>query len=226
MPYKFTIDIDHYIKADASISPLMVADQLQHFVLTESPVVCKVPRNCSDWDIVWVGLRDLTRNLFGHYILVSPRFQEMLAKVEATGFEFNPTEMRLGFEHSPADREYQQLVVTGWGGIASEESGVRPIKSERGPFCYSPCSDPSKLLDHSQWDKSDFFRIWPVGMFVSDRIARVIREHRLKYVEMTSIERLRFSKPVDGTVGFIGKSLRQLYPESRARELGVPLGIY
>lgn len=225
MPYDFTIDIDHYIKADKSVSPLMIDQRRHHFVLTEDPIVCRVPRKSKNWDIIWVAYRDFSRKVFGQYVLISPRFQEMLSDIEATGFELRETDMRLGFEHSPEDRDFKQLVVTGWGGVASAHSGVRPIKSDRGTHCYSPCNDPSKLLDPDQWDGTDFFRIWPVGTFVSDRIGRLILDNRLKYVDLTPIDRTRFGKPIDDVVGFIGKPLRQLYPESRAREIGEPLGI-
>ena len=117
-----------------------------------------------------------------------------------------------------------ELVVTGWAGMAPPESGVRLIES--CPACglkgYSCFTDPSRLIDESQWDGSDFFIVWPLPnfIFVSARVARFIRRSRLLGAHLKQPSKLR----CEGILR--GGRLSYRMPEPRARELGEPLGIY
>lgn len=68
--------------------------------------------------------------------------------------------------------EYNQplyeLLIEGWGGVASAASGIEEIES--CPFCghrvYSSVTDPASIFDFDEWDGSDVFMIWPMPRYV------------------------------------------------------------
>lgn len=119
-----------------------------------------------------------------------------------------------------------ELVVTGWGGVAPPESGVRLAEScpTCGHLVYTSFENPSLLIDEEQWDGSDFFIVWPLPrfIFVTDRVARFIRKHKLTGVRLQAPETLRRGPSGELSPGRLSHSM----PEARARELGEPLGIY
>jgi len=161
-----------------------------------------------------------------------------------TGFEVKPVEARIKVRAKrpdPCDDNaglkaedaaavgiptLWELVVTGWGGIAPPESGIR--LDESCPACgllhYTSFDNPALLIDEKQWDGSDFFIVWPLPgfIFVTDRVARFIRKHKLTGARLQASETLR--KLVPG--GFSPGRLSYCMPEERARQLGEPLGIY
>jgi len=123
-----------------------------------------------------------------------------------------------------------EVVVTGWAGIAPPESGVKLIES--CPGCgyleYQGFSDPSRLIDDMQWDGSDFFIVWPYPsfVFVTDRVAKIIRREKLTGAKLRAPETLEVYPPTI-PLGRAGPGrLSYCMPEPRARELGEPLGIY
>ncbi len=141
-----------------------------------------------------------------------------------SGYEVKPVKARFksaGAEHPP---RLWELVVTGWGGMASRESGIRLIENcpGCGKLVYSTCRHPEKLIDASQWDGSELFMVWPLPrfIFVAERVADLIRMNRLKGVVLKEPGELEFSSG-----GFGPGRLSYWMPEERARELGAPLGI-
>jgi len=140
-----------------------------------------------------------------------------------TGFEVKPVEARFRRPSEQEPPRLWELIVTGWGGMAPSESGIRLI--EHCPSCgllhYSAGTNPKRLIDVSQWDGNDFFMVWPLPgfMFVTDRVARVIRENRLGGAV------LRQPGELDLSGGFGPGRLSYWMPEQRARELGGSLGI-
>lgn len=224
--YIFRSMIEKNIRAEDSLQPTLI-DGYCHNNLADSTIVCRLPRPRKNSDIIFVSLQDFERSWFAQYTLISPRVQSLLQEIDATGFELRDVvDMRLGFEHAPEDRAYKQLVVLGWGGLPSEDSGVKRIDSELGEFCFSRCTNPSKLLDCAQWDGTDFFRIWPIGTFITERVYSILSENHIKYVSMKAIETLDEEPMSDGVTTFIGMPLRLLFPDDRAKEIGQPLGIY
>ena len=92
-----------------------------------------------------------------------------------------------------------ELVVTGWGGDASPESGA--ALQEYCPICFrarfSGITDFSKLIDINQWDNSDFFIIWPLPLyiFVTEKVSDILRQKGFSGYELTPVQDLR---PISG----------------------------
>jgi len=159
--------------------------------------------------------------------LITDRVLELFKDSGVTGFEVKP--VRAAFKRAQeSPPRLWQLVVTGWAGIAPPESGIKLI--EDCPACghkvYSAWTNPERLVTPSQWDGSDFFMVWPLPMhiFLTERVAQLIRESSLAGSILKPSENLVFSPQVVPTLS-PGRLLYHM-PEQRARELGEPLGIY
>jgi hypothetical protein len=119
---------------------------------------------------------------------------------------------------APVAAEYWELVVTGWGGVAPPESGIRLV--ERCDYCgferYTCFSRAPALVDPSHWDGSDFFIVWPLPRFVflAERAASLIRAHAFSGIRLVPLTDLR----CDG-VGVNPGRLEWFMPDERAREL-------
>jgi hypothetical protein len=159
-----------------------------------------------------------------------------------TGFEVKPVKARMkvranapdpcddnpGLSASDAAKAniptLWELVVTGWAGMAPPESGIELIQS--CPHCglksYSCFTDPTRLIVETQWDGSDFFMVWPMPgfIFMTDRVAKFIRDRKLRGVSMKRLNELK----CEGILR--GGRLSYWMPDARAREVGTPLGIY
>lgn len=101
-----------------------------------------------------------------HDMLVERDIMEEL-QARFSGFEFRHAELYTTTE-TPIGREVFQLRVTGWGGIAPPDSGIRVV--EECPHCkrqvFSGFTDPNKIFSIDAWDGSDFFIIWPMPKFI------------------------------------------------------------
>jgi hypothetical protein len=168
-------------------------------------------------DFVWTWMSEC---------LIQDHVLDLFRAEGVTGFEARRARAR--FRDEPAIRPpgLWELVVTGWGGVAPEESGVRLDEKESCGACglltYSNFINPSRLLDRSQWDGSDIFLVWPLPklIFVTQRVARLIQSHELRGAILQRPEELQ---PSVKTVSPGRLSYRM--PEARARELGEHLGI-
>lgn len=122
-------------------------------------------------DIVWT---------WGGGPLLTDHVLELFRSAGFTGFRVKPVKAVFKRSKERPPRLWE-LVVTGWGGIAPPESGVRLL--ERCDACglhyYSQWTKPDKLIDPAQWDGSDFFLVWLGGTFVTQRVADLIRTERL-----------------------------------------------
>lgn len=161
--------------------------------------------------------------------LIQDHVLALLRESGLTGFDAKPVEARLKKPHAEPPPKLWELVVTGWGGMAPPESGIRLIRSCEGcgSLRYSGVTDADQLIAASQWDGSDFFIVWPLPrfIFISDRAANVIRAARLKGAEIKPIvsitEGSEFVIP-----GYSPGRLSYYLPEARAHDLGDELGIY
>jgi hypothetical protein len=179
-------------------------------------------------------LTDLSVALRGHGVLdfvwtwyseclIQDHVVELFKAGGFSGFDVKPVKARFKrpCEHGPP--RLWELIVRGWAGMASPESGIKLVKECRacGLLDYSGASNPGALIDASRWDGSDFFMVWPLPgfIFVTDRVAQVIRDNRLR----GSV--LRQPRELDLSRGFGPGRLSYWMPEQRARELGAPLGI-
>ncbi|MEP0766966.1 MAG: hypothetical protein HRF45_10560 [Fimbriimonadia bacterium] len=121
-----------------------------------------------------------------------------------------------------------EFVVTGWGGVAPEQSGIRLV--ERCPGCgsrkYTAEQDATKLVDWSQWDGSDFFRVYPLTayLWVTEQAARVLRKRKLRGVRLMPPAHLNGRPSTPDYCS--GERLKYWMPDEKARAIGIPLGIY
>lgn len=167
-------------------------------------------------DFVWTWLSDC---------LIQDHVLELFRKSGFTGFDVKPVMARFkrGSECDPP--RLWELAVTGWGGMASRDSGIKLTEEclACGLLRYSRCVNPAKIIDVSQWDGSDFFMVWPMPkfIFVSDRVAKSIRENGFTGAFLVRPADLAFGM----SPGFGPGRLSDWMAEGRARELGRPLGI-
>ena len=176
--------------------------------------------DCEMDDFIWT---------WGPDCVVQERTLDLLRSEGVTGFEVKPVRARFKKSTQPPPRLWE-LIVTGWGGMARPESGIRPDESNRdscsacGRLMYTGLKKPEELIDEEQWDGSDFFVVWPMRAFrmVTDRVAQFVRACHLTGFTLTPVSQLR---PIDE---FGTTPLRHdwFMPDARARQLGEPLGIY
>jgi len=165
-------------------------------------------------DFVWTWYREC---------LVQEHVLELFRRAGLTGYEVKPVRARFKRATESTPPRLWELVVTGWGGLAPPESGIRLVKKCEGcgHTVYSGCDNPDRLIDVAQWDGSDFFIVWPLPkfIFVTDRVAQLIREKRLRGVTLKEPRSLDLS-------GFFSPGLLSYWmPEPRARQLGREFGI-
>jgi len=141
-----------------------------------------------------------------------------------TGYEVKPVKASFTKKSDQQPPKLWEVVVTGWGGIAPEESGVKlTYVCEGCGYCkYTGYSHPEKLIDEKQWDGSDFFMVWPMPnfIFVSDRVATAIDQEGFSGVQLIA------PGDIEPTDSLRPGRLRWCMPDARAREIGEPLGIY
>jgi hypothetical protein len=117
-----------------------------------------------------------------------------------------------------------QLRISGWGGVAPPESGIR--MDESCPGCgwthWTDLRDPAGLIEPRNWDGSDFFIIWPLPRFilVSRKAYSLFRENGFTGAKFTKT----FPDTTGG--GFSPQRLSHSMPEQRAHEIGDSLGIF
>jgi len=146
-----------------------------------------------------------------------------------SGFEVKHVTARFRKSKAPAPNLWE-IIVTGWAGMASQESGITLdiVRScpGCGMLCYTGATHPDKIIDRSQWDGSDFFMVWPLPRFVflSDKAAEVIKKNGFTGINLQRAEALTFSPYV--IPGFGPGRLHYFMPIERAHELGDPLGIF
>lgn len=145
----------------------------------------------------------------------------LVAEFEAegfTGYRLKPAIVRFG--DSRPSREYSELIVVGWAGIAREESGIH--RTWRCPHChranYSPLIHPDKLIDWSQWTGEDFFTVWPLAGFtlITGRVAGFLRARKVKNCTIRCVE---------DSCGRGVTRLSSYMPDDVARKYGEPLGL-
>jgi hypothetical protein len=88
------------------------------------------------------------------------------------------------------------VVVTGWAGEATRESGITMLEhcEACGHTTYSDCTCPKRLIDLSLWDGSDFFIVWPLPkfVFVTDKVAELVRREEYSGVRLLRVGDLAF----------------------------------
>ncbi len=154
--------------------------------------------------------------------LIKDSVRDILLKEEVTGYELKRASTFVNNE-SVTNPRFWELTVKGWGGVAGAKSGIKLISEclYCGHRVYSCFSNARKLIDYSQWDKSDFFIIWPMPryIFVTERLRSILQQHRLSGFSLSPSSKLECSGTL--TPG----RLSYWMPEERAREIGTDLEI-
>ncbi len=162
-------------------------------------------------------------------VLISESLRQTLESINASGYTLLPAEVKLGFEHRPEDSVFWQLVVTGWGGMASADSGVHELIRETAKAKeFSLPTNPGKLIDSQQYDGSDFFRFWPYPfkIIVKDRIKKLFDGLKIKHCSFYPLSHLREALKMSSvTESTQALPLCLYYHPERAEALGKELGI-
>jgi len=171
-------------------------------------------------------VRDISSTWHSDY-LITDRVAVLFREAGFTGYSLRPVDVRL--PKTERWRAVQPPVLwefkaTGWGGVAPESSGIKPVIICPGCFYtdYTSLLRPEKLIDESQWDGSDFFFVWPLPgfIFITEKVKAFVEGHRLTGVDLTPVEHLKLGKG-----GFGPGRLRLYMDRERARKLGGHLGI-
>lgn len=135
--------------------------------------------------------------------LITERVLGLFRQARLTGFEVKPVVVekvkRLGKKRLEDIPTLWELVVTGKGGDARPESGIRVIyRCEAcGMVRYSSYRN-GILVDEGQWDGSDFFTVngYPKIILVTERVKDLIIAHRLTNCALIPAEKLRWPETV------------------------------
>ena len=167
-------------------------------------------------DFVWTWYSDC---------LIQDHVLKLFRQEGFTGFEVKPVTVKTKKGINIPPLTLWEVVLTGWGGMASPQSGIKLVKQcySCGLLKYSGFDNPSKIIDTSLWDGSDFFMVWPLPkfIFVTERVVSFIKKEKLTGCQLIPVDKLPISE-----LGLGPGRLSHWMPEERARVLGEPLGIY
>jgi len=157
--------------------------------------------------------------------LVQDRVLQLFHDEGLTGFATRPAKGKV--TKTGLSVSLTELLVTGWGGMAPEASGIREVyRCEAcGHLRYSGLEEPRDLIDFKNWDGSDFFMIWPLPAFrfVTARVAEVCRRYSITGV---ALER-NFPLPSGRVIsGYSPGRLSYYFSTERAHALGDPFDIF
>lgn len=152
-----------------------------------SPLSVELP-DTKPLDFVWT---------WGSECLVQEKVVELLNGSGFTGYHLIPVpnvEFKKKLRKPP---KLWEINITGSAGMASPESGTRVLRA--CPGCgladYSRITNPTKLIDPSRWDGSDFFRVEPVigFIFVTGRVVQALQENKISGWRARSLSELQAS---------------------------------
>lgn len=164
---------------------------------------------------------DILFSWTGEY-LVQEHLYRLFDSERITGIWTRPADAVLKRTGEPL--AVRELGLSGWGGVAPPESGIREVLRCRvcGNLMYSKLRHPEKLINLEAWDGSDFFMVWPLPryIFVTKKVVELFKTHK--------ISGARFTQELEPSVSDTYSPGRLSYymPEERAHLLGDPLGIF
>lgn len=154
--------------------------------------------------------------------VVNARVKAAFTEAEISGVTFRKVESFTTAGDRFNTHELHELVVTGWGGMARENSGVKVI--EECPYChrrvFSCFTSPGQMFDLERWDGSDVFLIWPLPRYILaiGKVRDLIATNRFSGVRVRSITDLPMNPLIDTlTPG----SLADWFEADRADELAI-----
>jgi hypothetical protein len=138
----------------------------------------------------------------GGEIIVSQRVKAIFEEHNVTGCKYGPVEMidpedpedpivvKLPYEGPPL----YELIITGSGGNAAEESGIKI--EEKCDHCGSASYLPFDrridvlIIDPANWDGSDVFKIIEMGncTFITEKVKSLIEAHKFTNVECIPVK--------------------------------------
>jgi len=155
--------------------------------------------------------------------LIQESVRQIFDSEGLTGFLTLPARAKI--KKTGANIPVHELAVTGWGGMASEATGIQEVERclACGHLVYSRLEAPEKLIDIHNWDGSDFFMMWPLPRFrfVTERVVEVCERHGVTGVAFSQ-NWLTFQRE---SSGYTPGRLSYYMPQDRARLLGGMLGI-
>ncbi|HET9408154.1 MAG TPA: hypothetical protein VFO39_13020 [Candidatus Sulfotelmatobacter sp.] len=180
-----------------------------------SELALQVKHNHTDESIIWAWVDGC---------VIHQRLLEEFAKREFSGYRLRPATVR--FRDGAISKDYRELVVTGWAGVARPESGIRIVKSCR--VChwknYSDLRDAEQLIDWSQWTGEDFFIVWPLPKFtlITEQVAHLLLELGVRSFALRGLQDLN---PLGLKFGFTVARLSNFLPQDLAEKYGKPLDL-
>lgn len=173
-----------------------------------------LPARSKTHDVMWT---------WGSGCLLNDRVISLFKNAKVSGYELRPVAARWGPPGQGEVPRFWELVVTGWAGVATPDSGVKIVEkcSGCGHTVYSGVSSALSLFDNRNWDGSDLFIVWPLPLrrLATTRVRDLLVEHRVTGMRLVPGEALRTGTLTPGRLSYF-------MPDARARELGIPLGIY
>jgi hypothetical protein len=147
-----------------------------------------------------------------------------------TGYRLKPATVR--FRDGNVSRDYSELIITGWAGVARPESGIKLL--EDCPGChlkdYSSLRDSTQLIDWAAWTGDDFFLVWPLPSFtlITARVAEAlqalgVRTYRIG--TLRSLEQRFIPSSLTSLGGFTVGRLSNFLPVDLALKYGKELGL-
>ncbi|PYV84977.1 MAG: hypothetical protein DMG93_02985 [Acidobacteria bacterium] len=142
-----------------------------------------------------------------------------------SGYRLRPASVR--FRDGYVSEDYQELIVTGWAGVARLQSGIRIVKN--CPAChwkkYSGITDVENLIDWSQWTGEDFFIVWPMPgfMLITERVAELLLRLKVRSFELRDLYH-DFDQWILNS-GYTVSRLSNFLPEDLAIKYGAPIGL-
>ena len=167
----------------------------------------------------WLGARVVHASLLSEF-----------QKRGFTGYRLKPATVRFADGH--ISRDYSELIVTGWAGVARPESGITLV--ENCPGCqlkrYSSLQDSTQLIDWTAWTGDDFFIVWPLPSFtlVTARVAEALETLRVRSYSsgtLRFLEQRSLPSSLPSLGGFTVGRLSSFLPEDLSLKYGKELGL-
>lgn len=138
-------------------------------------------------DFVWTYLGEC---------LIQRHVVDVFSDAGFTGFEAIPANIKfVTWPVTPPG--FWEVIVKGSAGIASSDSGYRVLRTCPGcGLAYdTKIENPTRVVDTSRWDGSDFFHVEPVSgwIFVTDRVVQALRRTPFKGWKAYSLEEMKES---------------------------------
>ncbi len=145
-----------------------------------------------------------------------------------TGLRRRPATVR--FRDGYLSMDYSEAIVTGWGGHARVESGIRLTEecAGCGSRRYTGLEDSSELIDWKQWSGDDFFIVWPLPNYrmITSRVADELASLGIRSYHLGSPSDLERRAQPDGlSVGYSVGPVSEHLPEDVALKYSNAYGL-